>query len=156
MPHKMTSPQLETNNRINFCFLFQRLLVHLLLASFPGSHTWDDGLQLRSSHGLSLLFLPRDSCRLFVSLSFVVVVVFCFLNSVSWRPTRYVSLKKEVDPQATVFDLPPSSKHVWSLTFVFSNSSKPVYNYQSRCHLYITELQSCKLFINMKHCMHMK
>lgn len=87
---------------------------------------------------------------------FVVVVLFCFLNSVSWRPTRCVSLKKEVDPQATVFDFPHSPKHVWCLTFGFSNSSKPVYNYQSRCHLYITELQSCKLFINMKYCTQMK
>lgn len=90
------------------------------------------------------------------SCPFVVVVLFGFLNSVSWRPPRCVSLKKEVDPQATAFDLPHSPKHVWCLTFGFSNSSKPVYNYQSWCHLYITELQSCKLFINMEYSMHMK
>lgn len=156
MPHRMTSPQLETNCRINFCFLFQRLFVHLSLAPFTRAHTWDNGLRARSFRGFHCSPCPGTPAGFLFSCPFVVVVLFGFLNSVSWRPPRCVSLKKEVDPQATAFDLPHSPKHVWCLTFGFFNSSKPVYNYQSWCHLYITELQSCKLFINMKYSMHMK
>lgn len=152
MPHKMTSPQLETNSSINFCFLFQRLLAHLSLASFSRAHTWEDGAQLRSLRGLSLSSCPGTAVGFLFHCPFLgVAVLFCFLNSASRRPTRCVSLKKEVDPPATVSDLPHSPKHVCCLTVGFSNSSKPVYNYQSWCHLY-TELESCKRFSNMKYC----